>query len=290
MDKLVSVRGLRLKLFPVLEGQGLEPERNGRQLLIDNVPLGDNWVHLDWQPAKPGARIEFTWVGGRLGGTVSEPRWFEGYIELVEGEFHGPERFLQGSSLGRWATFSVVSYDDAVVEPRWLFPKEIALPWWVYQTILTYLDGWEPFRPFTIAELWSCVRYAVGCHISWSFERLTAALSVEGNFALPDDLKRVHNALKLASRLKEQGWPLENDEGEEKDDLMNLWFDLETCRWLWLKPDSLFEDRLGLCSVPFTLEEFKQDFSLVAIKLLFPTTEPFFSVRGLPFESTAGPA
>lgn len=71
---------------------------------------------------------------------------------------------------------------------------------------------------------------------------------------------------------------------------MNLWFDLETCRWLWLKPDSLFEDRLGLCCVPFTLEEFKQDFSLVAIKLLFPTTEPFFSVRGLPFESTAGPA
>jgi len=291
----VLVRRLDFRIFPNLEGEVFQ---DGKSLFLNGRPFPNKWSQADWEEVEPGAKIEFVChVSYRLEGVVTEVDW-EGvngkdpFLRIVSGEFQGNSKELEKGSLGRYGRFQVVTYRWAKVEPEWLFPKGVLLPWEVYQSILANLGGWQPFRRLSLSELWACIKYAVDSPISWSFENLIAALSVEGNFALPCEIRKTHDALKLASRLKEHGWPLEQETEEDspkEPEILNLWFDLERQKWLWISPDSLFEDELGLSCAQFCREELDQDVSSLALKLLFPAKEPFFSVRGQVFESTSGP-
>jgi hypothetical protein len=282
-------------LFPTLEGDAF---RQGHSFFIEGNPLPEKWTQSDWHRVEVGTKIEFTChVSWRLSGIVSEVSWdtWGGrvpFFRVMDGEFQGDPKELEKGSLRGYGSFEVLTYADATVEPCWLFPKGVVIPWKVYQSVLAYLDGWEPFRQLSLSEIWQCVKYAVDCRISWSFENLLSALSVEGNFALPWELRRTHDALKLASKLKECGWPLEDEEESlepEEPEILNLWFDLGSQRWLWLRPDSLFEDKLGLSCAQLTKEELEQDVAFLALRLLFPVKEPFFSLKGQVFESTSGP-
>jgi len=110
-----------------------------------------------------------------------------------------------------------------------------------------------------------------------------------GSFILPCEIRKIHDALKLASRLKTNGWPVEEEpEGEspKEPEILNLWFDLAAQKWIWLRPDSMLEDELGLACAQFTKDELEQDVACVALKLLFPAKQPFFSVKGDVFEPT----
>jgi hypothetical protein len=291
----VLVKRLDFRIFPNLEGEVCQ---DGKSLFLNGRSFPDKWSQADWEEVEPGAKLEFIChVSYRLEGVVTEVDWENQngkapYLRIVNGEFQGNPKQLEKGSLGRYGRFEVVTYRWAKVEPDWLFPDGVVLPWEVYQSILAHLGGWRPFRQLSLSELWACVKYGVDCPISWSFESLIAALSVEGNFALPSEIRKVHDALKLASRLKEHGWPLEEKEAEEapkEPEILNLWFDLERQKWLWISPDSLFEDQLGLSCAQFSREELESDIPSLALKLLFPVREPFFSVRGQVFESTSGP-
>ena len=291
----VLVRRLDFRIFPNLEG---EVSQDGKSLFLNGSPFPDKWFQAHWEEVEPGTKLEFIChVSYRLEGVVTEVDWENGngkrpYLRIVNGEFQGNQKELEKGCLGRYGRFEVVTYRWATVEPDWLFPGGVVLPWEVYQSILAHLGGWRPFRRLSLSELWACIKYGVDCRISWSFENLISALSVKGNFTFPSEIRRVHDALKLASRLKQYGWPLEEGEAEEgpkEPEILNLWFDLERQKWLWISPDSLFEDELGLSCAQFCREELDQDVSSLALKLLFPAKEPFFSVRGQVFESTSGP-
>jgi hypothetical protein len=291
----ILVERLDFRIFPNLEGEVFQ---EGLFLRFNGQPFPDKWSRSDWEAVEPGTRLEFDYhLAYSLQGTVTEVDWDDRngrtpFLRIVDGEFQGNPKQLEKGSLGRYGRFEVVTYRWAKVEPDWLFPNGVVLPWEVYQSILAHLGGWRPFRQLSLSELWACVKYGVDCPISWSFENLIAALSVEGNFALPSEIRSVHNALKLAAKIKEHRWPLEDDEESpepQEPELLNLWFDLESQKWIWLRPDSLFEDELGLSCAQFCREEFDQDVSSLALKLLFPAKEPFFSVRGQVFESTSGP-
>lgn len=291
----VLVKRLDFLIFPNLEGETFQ---EGQSLFLNGRLFPDKWSQADWEEVEPGAKLEFIYhVSYRLEGVVTEVDW-EGvngkgpFLRIVNGEFQGNPKQLEKGSLGRYGRFQVVTYRWAKVEPDWLFPKGVVVPWEVYQSILAYLGDWRPFRQLSLSELWACVKYAVDCRLSWSFENLIAALSVDGNFALPSEVRKVHDALKLASRLKEHGWPLEEEPEEDspkEPEILNLWFDLATQRWLWISPDSLFEDELGLACAQFTRDELEQDVAFLALKLLLPAKESFFSVKGQVFESTSGP-
>jgi len=291
----VLVKRLDFRIFPNLEGETFQ---EGQSLFLNGRLFPDKWSQADWEEVEPGAKLEFIYhVSYRLEGVVTEVDW-EGvngkgpFLRIVNGEFQGNPKQLEKGSLGRYGRFQVVTYRWAKVEPDWLFPKGVVVPWEVYQSILAYLGDWRPFRQLSLSELWACVKYAVDCRLSWSFENLIAALSVDGNFALPSEVRKVHDALKLASRLKEHGWPLEEEPEEDspkEPEILNLWFDLATQRWLWISPDSVFEDELGLACAQFTRDELEQDVAFLALKLLLPAKESFFSVKGQVFESTSGP-
>lgn len=291
----VLVKRLDFLIFPNLEGETFQ---EGQSLFLNGRLFPDKWSQADWEEVEPGAKLEFIYhVSYRLEGVVTEVDW-EGvngkgpFLRIVNGEFQGNPKQLEKGSLGRYGRFQVVTYRWAKVEPDWLFPKGVVVPWEVYQSILAYLGDWRPFRQLSLSELWACVKYAVDCRLSWSFENLIAALSVDGNFAIPSEVRKVHDALKLASRLKEHGWPLEEEPEEDspkEPEILNLWFDLATQRWLWISPDSLFEDELGLACAQFTRDELEQDVAFLALKLLLPAKESFFSVKGQVFESTSGP-
>jgi hypothetical protein len=291
----VLVTRLDFRIFPNLEGETFQ---DGKSLFLNGSLFPEKWSQADWEEVEPGAKLEFIChVSYRLEGVVTEVDWDNQngsapYLRIVNGEFQGNARELERGSLGRFGRFQVVTYRWAKVEPDWLFPKGVVIPWEVYQSILAYLGGWRPFRQLSLSELWACVKYAVDCRISWSFENLLTALSVEGNFALPHEVRKVHDALKLASHLKEYGWPIDEEEesleGQEPE-ILNLWFDSSFQRWVWVAPDSLFEDKVGLSCAQFTRKELEQDLAFVALKLLFPAKEPFFSIKGQVFGSTSGP-
>jgi hypothetical protein len=293
--KHVLVKRLHFRIFPTLDGETFQ---DGTSLFVNGRQFPERWSREDWEEVEPGTRLEFIYhVSYRLGGVVTEVDW-EGldgknpFLQIVDGEFQGSTRELERGSMGRYGRFQVLTYQWAKVEPDWILPKDIAIPWKVYQSILTYLDGWEPFQQLSLSELWQCVKHAVDCPISWSFENLLNALSVEGNFVLPPELRRTHDALRLASRIKERGWPLEEEEESPEPrapEILNLWFDLAGQSWLWVAPDSVFEDMLGLSCAQFTKGELDQEVPFLALKLLFPSKEPFFSVKGQVFESTSGP-
>jgi len=292
----VLVKGLLFQVFPTLEGQAFQ---DGKSFLIDGEPLPDEWTQSDWKRANVGSRIEFVChVSWRLSGVVSEvslETWVgkRPFLRVMEGEFEGDPDELEKSSLGSYGDFQVITYHSALVEPYWLLPKGIELPWKVYQSILLHMGDWRPFRPLTLSELWQCVKYASDSYLPWSRDNLKEALSEEGNFAIPTEIRDIHNALRLASALKEDGWPVDV-EGEKPDgeqEILNLWFDLDSRKWLWLKPDSLVSENIGLSCCHFTRKELEQDdIHSIAIKLLFPVLGPFFSLCGQVFESTSGPA
>jgi hypothetical protein len=293
--KRIRIKGLLLRLVPTLEG---ETFREGQTFAIDGQPLPEKWSRADWEKLEVGSKVEFSYhVCYRISGVVSAISWDtwskeSPYVRCTEGEFEGKPRELERGSMGRYGSFEVLSFDKALVEPEWLFPKGITVPWGVYQSIISSLDGWEPFRQLSLTEVWQSVKYATDRCLTWSFGTLLEALQEEGNFGLPSEVRRVHNALKLAAKIKEHGWPLEDEEESPKPqepELLNLWFDLESQKWIWLRPDSLFEDKLGLACAQFSREELESDIPSLALKLLFPVREPFFSVNGQVFESTYGP-
>jgi hypothetical protein len=295
LTRRILVKGLLFQFFPAPEG---ETFREGKSFFINGKPLPNKWSLSDWQEVEVGSRVEYCChVAYRVGGVVSEVSWEASfgkvpYLRVTEGQFQGNQRELEKGSLGPFGTFEVLTYEGATVEPEWLFPKGTEISWRVYQSILAYLGDWKPFRQLSLSELWGCVKYAVDYRLSWSPENLITALSVEGNFALPCEVRKVHDALRLASRIKEDGWPEEEpEEGslEEEPKILNLWFDLATQRYLWVAPDSVFQDEIGLACAQFCREELSQDVSSLALKLLFPAKEPFFSVKGQVFESTSGP-
>jgi len=246
-----------------------------------------------------GSRVEFTYhVCFRLSGVVAEFSWSRSggevpFIRLKEGVFQGSLKELERGSLGRYGRFTVLSYDEAWVSPEWLFQRGLSVSWSVYQSILECLGEWVPYKPLSLSEVWQCVRYAADIYLPWSRKNLFEALGRQGHFALPTELRKIHDALKLADALKDHGWPID-DEGEESQEghleILNLWFDLDNAKWLWLKPDSLVDDKLGLACCPFTRQELEADVASIALKLLFPAREPFFSVRGQVFTSVSGPA
>jgi len=294
-SKHILVRRLDFQIFPVLEGEAFQ---DGQSLLLNGRPFPDKWTREDWERIEPGVKLEFHYhVCYRLEGIVTEVNWEsqggkKPFLQLLNGEFQGKARELERGSLGRYGDFRVLSYQWAKVQAEWLFPGQIQIPWKVYQSILTYLNGWEPFRQLSVTEVWQCVKYAADRYITWSFNALLEALQEEGNFALPCEVRRVHDALKLAAKIKEHGWPLEEEPEEEESpvpQILNLWFDLERQRWLWVSPDSVFEDELGLACAQFSREELEGDIHSLAIKLLLPVREPFFSIKGQVFESTYGP-
>jgi hypothetical protein len=295
-DKRVLINGLHLYLSPVLEG---ETFREGTVLSVNGKPLPDKWVEADWQAIEVGSRVEFTYhVCFGLSGVVAEFNWSQSggevpFIRLVEGCFDGSLKELERGSLGRYGAFQVLSYEEAWVEPKWLFQGGVSVSWSAYKSILEYLGEWTPFKPLSLAGIWQCVRYAADVYLEWSPENLLEALGRQGHFALPTELRKTHDALKLADAIKEHGWPLD-DEGEEpqesQTEILNLWFDLDSRKWIWLRPNSLFEDRLGLSCVPFTRQELEGDVASIALKLLFPDREPFFTVKGQVFTSVSGPA
>jgi len=294
--KQIRIKGLLFRLFPTLEG---ETFRDGQTLVIDGQPLPDKWSQADWEKLEVGSKVEFSYhVCYRISGVVSAISWNtwgkeSPYIRVMEGEFEGNPRELERGSMGRYGSFEVLSFDQAMVEPYWLLPEGIELPWKVYQSILLYLGDWRPFRQLTLSELWCCVKYAFDGYLPWSRDNLAKALSEEGHFAVPTEIRKIHNSLWLASALKEDGWPVDEEEVEEQqqpEEVLSLWFDLDSRRWVWLRPDSLLSDHLGLACSYFTRKELEQDLASIAIKLLFPVVEPFFSLRGQVFESTSGPA
>jgi len=293
--KAILVNGLHLYLSPSLEGETL---REGTVLSVNGNPLPDRWVEADWQVIEVGSKVEFLYhVCFRLSGIVAEFSWNKSggevpFIRLTDGTFQGSLKELETGSLGRYGSFTVLSYEDAWVEPEWLFQRGVSVSWSAYKSILEYLGEWVPFRPLSLAEIWQCVRYAADCYFPWSPGNLFEALGKQAHFALPPEVREIHDALRLADAIKEHGWPID-EEGEESQEgeleILNLWFDLESQRWIWLRPDSLFEDRLGLACSPFTRRELEADVSSIALKLLFPSQEPFFTVKGQVFTSVSGP-
>jgi hypothetical protein len=295
-NRRVLINGLHLYLSPVLEGETFQ---EGTVLSVDGKPLPDKWVETDWHSIGVGSRVEFIYhVCFRLSGVVAEFNWSQSggevpFIRLVEGDFEGTLKELERGSLGRYGAFQVLSYEEAWVEPKWLFQGGISVSWSAYKSILEYLGDWAPFKPLSLAEVWQCVCYAADVYLEWSPENLFEALGKQGHFALPTELREIHSALRLADAIKEHGWPLDDEREEaqeERPEILNLWFDLESQRWIWLRPNSLFEDRLGLSCTSFTRQDLGTDVSSIAIKLLFPTMEPFFTVKGQVFTSVSGPA
>ena len=295
-DRRVSIKRLDFRIFPTLEG---ETFREGISLVLNGRPFPDKWSQADWEEVEPGAKLEFIYhVCYRLEGVVTEVDWENQngkapYFRIVNGEFQGNPKHLERGSLGRYGRFEVVTYRWAKVEPEWLFQKGVSIPWSVYQSILGYLGEWTPFKPLSLAEIWQCVCYAADVYLEWSPEKLFEALGEQGHFALPTELREIHSALRLADAIKEHGWPLDDgreEAQEERPEILNLWFDLESQRWIWLRPNSLFEDRLGLSCTSFNRQDLETDVSSIAIKLLLPTMEPFFTVKGQVFTSVSGPA
>jgi len=144
--KRVLVKRLDVRIFPALDG---ETPQDGTSLLINGKPFPDKWSQADWEQVEPGTRIEFIrHVSYRLEGVVTEVSWGIGnesrpFLQIVNGQFQGNTRELENGSMGKYGRFQVVTYQWAMVEADWLFPKGVVVPWKVYQSILAYLDGWE---------------------------------------------------------------------------------------------------------------------------------------------------
>jgi len=268
----IVVSGLNAVIYPSLDGMNY---KSNCQFKIDDYVFPQEWGIDDWDRVRMNSIICFTTNEFKLIGRVVDFSFEEEpYITLADACIEGKEKHLvTPEHLDSFGYYFIKDLKQAKVKPLWLFPEDFEFSWETYKAIKDVFGNWHPFRPLSLAEVRKCVWIAYPDEVSWDKFQLVELIE-RGYFALSLQVKRVHNALRMANEIYSNGWP------KVEQEFLALWFNLEDTQWIWALPGSIIADRIGLYGIYLSKDEFEEK-TLLLRKLLQPNIEPFYEAFSL---------
>jgi len=269
----IVVSGLDVVIYPSLDGMNYKSDC---QLKVDDYIFPQEWGIDDWDRVKMNSVICFTGKFELSGKVVDSFFKEEPYIVLSDVTFRGKEQHLvtpEHLECFGYYFIKEESFKRVKVKPLWLFPPDFEFTWETYKTIKD-VGNWHPFRPLSLAEIRKCIWICYPDEVSWNKSQWIELIE-QGYFALSLEVRRVHNALRMADKIYSNGWP------KVEQEFLALWFnlDLESTQWIWALPGSIIADRIGLYGIYISKDEFEP--KTLLRKLLHPNIEPFYKAKSL---------